>query len=620
MSGLCGWFAAGGGQDPGRATLEAMAARLAISSAGTPDLRCNRAAGLAVGAPAGGRLHADGDRIWCAIEGDFNWAQPMLADIAAAHGHGQALAEAYRRDGADLLQHLDGGFALAILEPERGTGLLAVDRFGLRRLCYAQHDGRLAFATSIDALRAVPATAEAVSPQSIYQYLHLAVIPAPESAYQDVQKLLAGECLRFENGRVAVREYWRPAAAPRQTPRVDDLARDLVDQLQGAVERSLAGQEPAQVGAFLSGGLDSSTVLGMATRHLGAPVKSFTIGFDSQDFDERAYADIAARRYRAAHHTYNVSASDAAGMIDRVAEAYDEPFGNSSAVATYFCARMARDHGVTMVLAGDGGDELFAGNERYVQMAVFDLYSRVPAALRRLLGPALLGLPAGDRVPGLRKLRSYVRRAQVPMPDRMQTYNFLTAARLTEVLEPDFLRQVDPDGPMRSLRRAYARGGAESTLRRMMHFDMQITLADNDLRKVTAMCDLAGMEVRFPFLDRAVAEFAASVPDALLIRHLRLRDFYKRALRGFLPPEVIAKRKHGFGMPIRQWIATDTPVREAVAEALGALRRRGIVRAAFIDRLLDDRAGQIAGEYGQLAWYLAVLERWLAIHRPERIA
>ncbi|MHB1059974.1 MAG: asparagine synthase-related protein, partial [Rhodanobacter sp.] len=247
---------------------------------------------------------------------------------------------------------------------------------------------------------------------------------------------------------------------------------------------------------------------------------------------------------------------------------------------------------------------------------IFELYARVPAGLRRVLEPAVLGLPGGGRLPVFRKLRSYVQRARVAMPDRMQTYNFLTEARVAEVFEPAFRRQVDPEGPLQTLRQAYGRCASGSMLRRMLQFDMQVTLADNDLRKVTAMCALADMEVSFPFLDEAVVEFGARVPPALLLRHFRLRDFYKRAMKDVLPPEVIAKRKHGFGMPIRHWIAADTPVRKAVAEALEGLKGRGIVQPAFIDRLLADGAGQIAGEYGQLAWYLAVLERWLARHEP----
>jgi asparagine synthase (glutamine-hydrolysing) len=226
----------------------------------------------------------------------------------------------------------------------------------------------------------------------------------------------------------------------------------------------------------------------------------------------------------------------------------------------------------------------------------------------------LLGLPGGERIPGFRKLRSYVQRARVAMPDRLQTYNYLAGPRLTEVFEPGFLESVDRDGPMQVLRRAYGRSAAGSLLRRMLQFDMQVTLADNDLRKVNAMCDLAGVAVRFPFLDESVVEFGATLPASLLIRRFRLRDFYKRAMRDVLPPAVIAKRKHGFGMPIRHWIAGDTPVRPAVADALAGLKSRGIIRPVFIDRLLSDSAGQVAGQYGQLAWYMAVLERWLAAH------
>jgi asparagine synthase (glutamine-hydrolysing) len=611
MSGLCGWLGVGGGTPADQAAIAAMAARLPATPGSASATRCSLQAALAAVAPAERALFADGDTLWCAISGDFCWSDPSLAALAADQGQGRALADAYRRHGAGCLRHLRGSFALAVVEPQKSAALLAVDRVGIERLTYRATGDGLLFATSIDGLRAHPSFTGALSAQAIFDYLHLSVIPGPDSVYRDVRKLLPGESLEFAGGRATLRSYWQAPPEPEAAPPFADLAQSMVDHLQAAVDRALDGIDGRRVGAFLSGGLDSSTVLGLATRRLGAPVKSFTIGFDTEGFDERSYADIAARHYGSEHHTYNVTPADAAALLDQVATAYDEPFGNSSTVPTFFCARLARDHGVDLMLAGDGGDEVFAGNERYVQQEVFELYSRVPAAARRVLEPALLACPG---LPGLRKLQSYVQRARAAMPDRLYTYNFLSGPRLAEVFEPSFLQSVDPDGPMETLRRAYGRAASGSMLRRMLQFDMQVTLADNDLRKVTAMCDLAGVGVRFPFLDQAVVEFGAGVPTALLIRRFRLRDFYKRAMRDLLPPEVIAKRKHGFGMPIRHWIAGDTPVRPAVTDALEGLKSRGIVRAGFLDRLLADGAGQRAGEYGQLAWYLAVLERWLAAH------
>ncbi len=617
MSGLCGWVGAGSGAPADAARLAAMAARLPASPGVAPASLWQPRAGLALvpESGAGGPLPAiqgDGERLWCAIDGEPSWDEPSLAGIARSQGAAPALAAAYDRYGAGLLRHLRGSFALAVVEPEQGRALLAIDRVGIKRLTYQAVDGLLLFASSIDGLKAHPAFAGTLSPQAIYNYLHHSIIPGPDSIYEGVRKLLPGECLRLEGGRMTVASYWQPPAPPRRAS-FAALASEMVDRLQAAVERAIDSRGGGEVGAFLSGGLDSSTVLGLATRKVGAPVKSFTIGFDAQGFDERGFADIAARFYRSEHRTYNVTPADAAAMLDRVAAAYDEPFGNSSAVPTYFCARLAGEHGVRLMLAGDGGDEIFAGNERYLQQEVFELYNRVPPVLRRALEPALLGLPGGARIPLLRKLRSYVQRARTAMPDRMQTYNFLTEARVAEVFEPEFRRRVDPEGPLQSLRHAYERCPPGPMLSRMLQFDMQVTLADNDLRKVTAMCGLAEMQVAFPFLDQEVVEFGARVPPRLLLRHFKLREFYKRAMREVLPPEVIAKRKHGFGMPIRHWIAADTPVRHEVAAALTSLKNRGIVRPAFLDRLLADGPGQVAGEYGQLAWYLAVLERWLAL-------
>lgn len=605
MSGICGWLGTAPSERPDLA-VSAMAAKLSgrsgeqLLSGSTPS------SGMAVYARETGNL-AQLDGMWCAIDGQIEGVE-----VAAAGGSARAALEAYRRNGPDFLTRLRGSFALALVDAERSTALLAVDRRGVKRLAYrVTPDGALFFASSIDALGAHPACHLELSPQSIFDYLHLSVVPAPHSIFRDVNKLMAGEYLLFRNGRASTHRHWEPP--PEEEGRDDDeLYRELVECLRAAVRRSIADADNAVTGVFLSGGLDSSTVLGLSTEVFGPPVKAFTIGFDAEAYDELHYAQIAVRHFSSAHHTYYVTPRDAAHLLPRICARYDEPFGNSSAVPAFFCADLAVRNGVQLMLAGDGGDEIFAGNERYVQQQVFDLYCRLPAPLRATIEGALRILPGRTSLPIVRKAASYVRRARTPMPDRMMTYSFLGPDRLAEVFEPDFLASVDPDGPLEALRRIYRRHDAGPLLRRMLQFDMQFTLADNDLRKVTSMCELAGVDVRFPFLDEAVIDLGARLPADRLIRGRRLRDFYKRALRGILPEPILQKRKHGFGMPVRFWIAQDTELRTALGDAFSSLRTRGIVRPAFLDRLLSDRETQASGQFGQLGWYLAVLEGWLA--------
>jgi len=274
---------------------------------------------------------------------------------------------------------------------------------------------------------------------------------------------------------------------------------------------------------------------------------------------------------------------------------------------------LAREHGVTHLLGGDGGDELFAGNERYAKQTVFEHYRHLPRWLRRGALEPLLGRLPGSMLP-FRKAQSYVRQANVPLPDRLQTYNFLNRFPADQVFEADLLAAIDPDQPRNSERETYRRLKNASALNRMLYLDWQITLADNDLRKVTRACELAGVEVSYPLLDDAVVELSTRIPSAQKLRHGRLRHFYKEATKDFLPAAIIAKEKHGFGLPFGVWLVEHEGLRQLAKESLAALKARGLIRPAFIDRVLDLHAKEHASYYGELVWVLMVLELWLAAH------
>jgi asparagine synthase (glutamine-hydrolysing) len=242
---------------------------------------------------------------------------------------------------------------------------------------------------------------------------------------------------------------------------------------------------------------------------------------------------------------------------------------------------------------------------------VFEAYGRIPKALRRaLIEPLAFSLPGNDRIAPLRKLGSYIRQASVPLPDRLETYNFLHRSPFADVFEPDFLASVDVDEPLAMLREAYQRADSASSLNRMMHLDLKLTLADNDLRKVSRMCDVAGIEVRYPLLDDELVEFSGEIPAALKVKGLKLRYFFKHALKDVLAPETIAKTKHGFGMPFGLWLRDHARLAELVHGSLEAFQRRGILRPSYIQDLRRQHHTDHATYFGIMIWVVAMLECW----------
>jgi asparagine synthase (glutamine-hydrolysing) len=278
---------------------------------------------------------------------------------------------------------------------------------------------------------------------------------------------------------------------------------------------------------------------------------------------------------------------------------------------------MARDDGVTKLLAGDGGDELFGGNARYAKQRVFGWYQGVPAPLRgALMEPLLERTPLGN-LPLLKKGKSYVEQAKVPMPERDELYNLILRLGLADVLTPEFLGRVDDRAPARLRRQVWEWARTGSEVNRTLAFDWRFTLADSDLPKVRGTTALAGVSVRFPFLADDVLAFSLKLPADYKLKGLKLRWFFKEALRGFLPDEIITKKKQGFGLPFGVWATRHAGLRELALDSLSSFAKRGIVRPDFIRTLVDQRLPEHPGYYGEMVWILMMLEQWLRRVRPD---
>ncbi|HEX9812408.1 MAG TPA: asparagine synthase-related protein [Burkholderiales bacterium] len=571
----------------------------------------SRAAAAAITHGHGAHAARDGDEI-AAIEGFWRWRDTSLTQYAHERGPAESLLRGYRDRGIDILDRLQGSFALAILDSARDEALLAVDRVGTRPLAYGRFSDGLVFGSTLDAILAHPGAKRSLDLQGVFHYLYFHVVPSPGTIYTGLEKLEPAQYLHYRAGRHEIRNYWLPAfdEGPAE---FEPLARDLRATLERAVRRA---DPENQSGAFLSGGLDSSTVSGMLAKTQRRRARTYSIGFDVRGYDEIEYARIAARHFDTEAHEYYVRPDDVVTTLALIARIYDEPFGNSSALPVYCCARLAKSDGVNVLLAGDGGDEIFAGNARYAKQMLFEQYDRLPAVVRRgIVEPVLNGMPGLGAVAPVRKLQRYVEQARIPLPDRLETYNLLHMIPLPEIFAPEFLAAVDTDGPLRLLRQSYRRTNATHPVNRMLYLDWKFTLADNDLRKVNRMTEHAGVEVRYPMLDDELLELSARVPPALKLRGRQLRYFFKRALSDFLPKEIITKPKHGFGLPFGEWLRVSPDLQLIVDDSLHGMRARGWLRPEFIDRVLHDHRTGHAGFYGGMLWVLAMLELWLKAHR-----
>jgi asparagine synthase (glutamine-hydrolysing) len=325
------------------------------------------------------------------------------------------------------------------------------------------------------------------------------------------------------------------------------------------------------------------------------------------------YARIAAQRFGTEHHEYYVTPEDLVRGIPEMAAHFDQPFGFNSVLPAYYCALMARADGVTKLLGGDGGDELFGGNSRYAKQRIFGWYDGVPAPLRRgLLEPVLERTPIGA-LPLARKGRSSVEQAKVPLPDRLEMYNALLRLGAANVFTAPFLARVDEGEPLRAQREVWQQAQGAGPLNRQLAFDWRYTLAEADLPKVRAATALAGVAVGYPFLEQAVVDFSLALPAEYKLKGLKLRWFFKEALRGFLPDEIITKKKQGFGLPFGVWVLKHAALRTFTADALGSLGARGIVQPAFARRIVDELLPQHPGYYGEMLWTLLMLEQWLRL-------
>jgi asparagine synthase (glutamine-hydrolysing) len=616
MSGICAVWRNESSAPPAD-MLTLVSRGLALAPGEAAAQRTAHNAGVAVSAMfATQQIHENGCVLVACDAELYNSAALQTLAGAVENSAGNArtaalLAALYQRFGDRFVEKLNGAFSFVLWDLRERKLLAAVDGVGVSRLVYFQNGKTLLIASRIDALLRCGEVVAQVNPRAVANFMNFGVNLAPETIFTQVHRLSPGMLLISKDGNTRTERYWDMNYGLGDEAGEEPLSRRLEAVVEEAVAAQCKSDTFDEVGAYLSGGTDSSTVVGMMSRLNRGPVNAFSIGFEEAHFNELEYAGITASKFKAKHHTYLVSPGDCLEALPHMVRFFDEPFANSSAIPTYFCARLAAANGMKALLAGDGGDELFGGNERYLIDQIFHAYQTVPPVLRkRLIEPLLHCTPMRNGLAG--KARRYVQRSNMPAFERFYSYNFLCSHPPEEVFEKDFLTELAGYSVLETPSRYFSEAPARAHLDKLLYLDVKITLGDSDLPKVTQMSELAGIQTRFPFLDRSVMEFSGCIPARLKVKGFQKRYLFKRAFRNLLPLEVIKKKKHGFGIPVSTWLKDDPRMREFSRDVLfsARARNRGYFRRAFLEDLIQKHEADASTYYGDTLWTFFVLELW----------
>lgn len=553
-------------------------------------------------------------RIWLVFNGEIYNFRDLRRRLEggghrfATDGDGETILHLYEELGTECFSHLNGMFSIALWDRDRRRLILARDRLGQKPLYYAEQPGRLAFGSELKCLAELPDLAREVDPTAIDEFLTYQYIPYPRTIWKAIHKLPPGHFAVYENERLRVERYWNcdfaheaPISKPAAVERIRALMEDSV---------RLRLQADVPLGAFLSGGIDSSLVCAIAQGQRGEPVRTFSIGFPVKDYDETRYAQMVADALGTAHQRFEVTPSGV-DIIDKLVWHYDEPFGDSSAVPTWYLSELTRRE-VTVALSGDGGDELFAGYDRYRALWMTRLLDRA-LPVRRLLGS-----PWIQRLPDSTRQRSLIRRAKrfceafgQPPARRYMTWLQIFPERLRAEMYTDAMfAQLGGEDPFDFFQAAWNRVAGRDVVTRASLGDLQTYLPCDLMTKVDIASMAHGLEVRQPMLDYRIVEFAASLPVGLKFRGGRGKLLLGDAFCDRIPRAIWKRPKMGFGVPIADWFRG--PLRPMTHDLLlGADARSGAyLRRDVVARLVDDHESGRVNHCYRL-WNLLVLEKWL---------
>ena len=610
------------GRAPDRALLDAMSRALVHRGPDSEGLHLDDRAGLVFRrlaiidlSPAGRQpMTSEDGRLQLVFNGeiyDFERQRQQLIERGhrfASRSDTEVILHRYEEVGERVVEDLRGMFAIALWDPDRGQLLLARDRLGKKPLYYHATRERLTFASELAALLCDPEIARTVDREQLDVYLTYQYLPGERSILAGVKKLPPAHTAVFSADGLQLRRYWQLSYEPKMEVRSEEeLSEEVLARLDEAVRLRMISDVP--LGAFLSGGVDSSAIVALMSRHSSKPVQTFSIGFTEEDYSELPYARAVAQQYATDHHEFIVR-PEATEILPQLVRHYGDPYADSSAIATFYVARETRRH-VTVALNGDGGDESFAGYDRYVANRLVSLYRLVPAPLRAGILRALDAFPEpSGAFSVLRRAKRFASAAHGPETDAyLRLVSNLDRPLRQQLYTAEMRALLAAHEPGDILREALTRTDALATADKTMALDVMTYLPDDLLVKVDIATMANSLEGRSPFLDHRLMEFAARIPAGLKLKGRTTKYILKKALAKLLPAEILHRRKMGFGVPIKKWFRGELApmLRETLLSSRAVGRgyfERGPL-AAFIEEHVSGRR-----DHGYRLYTLLMLELW----------
>ena len=551
--------------------------------------------------------------IWVVYNGEIYNFQPVRAELET-RGHvfktqtdTEIIVHAYEEYGDDCVRHFNGMFALALWDSRRRRLLLARDHMGIKPLYYWVGRDKLVFGSELKALTAHPDVPRRISFAAIDLFLSLEYIPSPLTIYEDVYKLSPGHILVLEGGQAKVSQFWDVPVQPVGEDE-DQCAETLAGLMKEAVRMRLISDVP--LGAFLSGGIDSSAVVGYMSQFGTKPVQTFSIGFEDATYNELPYADAVARHFGTDHRSELLN-PDIASLVEGLVQHHDEPFADTSIFPTYLVSRLARQH-VTVALSGDGGDELFAGYDTYLAERLSRYYGKIPEVMRRNIMPAFASmLPLQPAKKGtINKVKRMVEGASMdPALQHTRWMIFMNEWEKDSLYCPDLKSALAQGSTGSFFRGHFQKAKSFDSLAQQQYVDIKTYLADDILTKVDRMSMAVSLEARVPLLDHRIAEFALNLPPHMKLSHSKTKIIMRRALKRLVPDLVLEKPKEGFSIPMKHWLGSSLQPMMMDLLSKKTVQQRGYfnpqVVSSWIQEHLEGRVN-----HAHRLWALMVLELW----------